>query len=628
MSKENSIFTIRGVKIGGTLIGLSIAFLALFQFASDASYESPQSKTFQGIHYKAGHTYTYNLDLRVQSLAVLESGEMRGNLELDGKLCIDGLAPEEERKILVRFCETPALKWLLSGQDVGQAALSAGDIREGGAVVRLASDGRATSIAWLPHTSEAAQNLIHGLVPEIAVQVRNDEVTWTREEVNALGVSEARTTTLGWRDAHLHFEKSRLGYRSFHGFGFSGSDHETLARYDFSVSSEGHLDTIGGTEKIEPNKAGRTLKQDSSLKLKLLHRSVTTRKNPDLTKLSPGVLGVPSTSKVTQDRLLRNRVGTMTPASFKKDLTDFAAAGTMPGGNKWFWQAEGLLTLYPELALDLIPIFESPTMNTMGRELLMDLLSGAGSAEAQEAMRQIAKGEAILLDYAGEVAMLQRFMFLKEPTPDTLAFLSEYYRTLQAAGRSREEARRAVGFTLGGLAGMMKRAGLESDAEALTADIRSELAGAERMSQKQALVAALGNAGLEADVDAIVEVAETGDSGCRFAAAIALRTVPNEKARRTLVELGQDENMQVLRKSIQVMEKLDLTKKELKRLDEGLRGRIGSGPESIDYGNLLLNTIQSQSESSTLARDLARAFINQSLGDAKMRKQLAAAINS
>ena len=91
-------------------------------------------------------------------------------------------------------------------------------------------------------------------------------------------------------------------------------------------------------------------------------------------------------------------------------------------------------------------MFQKPGMSSNGRAFICDLLSSAGTPEAQAALRDALGSDAALSDPERYPAMLQRFSFVMKPTPETTTFLE----TQMAAGKGVD--RLAAAHSLGAAA--------------------------------------------------------------------------------------------------------------------------------------------------------------------------------
>ena len=217
-------------------------------------------------------------------------------------------------------------------------------------------------------------------------------------------------------------------------------------------------------------------------------------------------------------------------------------------------------------------------------------------------------------------------MFLKEPTDESLRFMIEQYRENQGEDAASLEAKRAMAYSLGGMAKSFAEYGLLDEAQSALQPLREDLAEAEDRIAQQVLVAALGNAGLEEDVETIVEFAQSDAPELRFTAAIALRHIPNDEAREALVELGKDVNGEVQRKAFQLMEAVDLSAEELENLSESLEPNLMAAGGQLDYAKLLLRQIHDRRSGSKVAQSEVASFLDAGLGDKKLRRQMRAAL--
>ncbi|MBL8939287.1 MAG: HEAT repeat domain-containing protein [Archangium sp.] len=140
------------------------------------------------------------------------------------------------------------------------------------------------------------------------------------------------------------------------------------------------------------------------------------------------------------------RIDGLTAQAFLDDLSNFGRTGQMPDHARWLRRATALLAANPALCAEVEKWFLDPTVGVPGRTLALDLLTNAGTPEAQHSLvtllsSQTARGDAAWPLY------VQRLSLLTEPTTESATFALTQFET----ARSRDEVG-ATAMTLGALA--------------------------------------------------------------------------------------------------------------------------------------------------------------------------------
>ena len=232
------------------------------------------------------------------------------------------------------------------------------------------------------------------------VEVEPQVDAWERNHSNSVGDGRILYQLNAEDGAHYHLTRGRPEYLAFVSDGFNPSEHQLSNRYEIEMSDRGHLVALEGGEDLLPaESAASSLKQESRFRLMLRHISPTSRAFVEEQRMELSSIGGHLVTKGTRQRLLESQAQGFTREQMNHDLALYAAGGTMPGGNRWLWQAEGLLKLNPSYAEDLVPLFLSEAMNHQGRKYIFDVLSSAGTPEAQAVMRSLVETETFSRGY-------------------------------------------------------------------------------------------------------------------------------------------------------------------------------------------------------------------------------------
>lgn len=201
---------------------------------------------------------------------------------------------------------------------------------------------------------------------------------------------------------------------------------------------------------------------------------------------------------------------------------------------------------YPERARELVPLVMDA--DDGGRQLGFDVLSAAGTPEAQAVMREL------LLDPAGSQwtqreLLLQRFAFVVAPTAASGEFLLAQLDVARAKGDL--QMIEALLYPIGTVAGRVPDAWVaERMHDALV------LATADEDARVRAgAVAGLGNARRKDDVPRIIAAAGDRESVVRLEALASLRTHVEPDATATLLAALDDESPDVAWRALTVLRK-------------------------------------------------------------------------
>lgn len=222
----------------------------------------------------------------------------------------------------------------------------------------------------------------------------------------------------------------------------------------------------------------------------------------------------------------------------------------------WKSAALALLRLNPKELDALALLFEEPATSNETRMLVLDLLAGAGTFEAQVVMRRILALSIARKNNRLFATYVQRLGFVDTPDGPTLRFLMSVYA--ESRGEP-TDVRASCAYALGAAVGHAFTSGDPEAAVRASDVIRRDLLAAGRPEEKSALLTALGNAGLPQDVNMVARFVHDSDAGVRAAAAFALRKMGSADARGYLVELITDKDGKVARSALAALaeQKLD-----------------------------------------------------------------------
>jgi HEAT repeats len=202
---------------------------------------------------------------------------------------------------------------------------------------------------------------------------------------------------------------------------------------------------------------------------------------------------------------------------------------------KFVSQAAAYVRLHPESCPHLVAWFQQPRMTDLGKQLVLDVLSAAGSDEAQSAMRGALDTDAAR-DPKLRGALVQRFIFVTDPNPESARFVAGIYEGSRANGQT--QVAYSAAAALGAIIGHMH--GADALSEQLDQRLRDDLAERRSPEETEALVLALGNARQDPDLDAIAGFAQDEQPTVREQVARSLRWFDDPTSAGALLELARD----------------------------------------------------------------------------------------
>lgn len=246
-----------------------------------------------------------------------------------------------------------------------------------------------------------------------------------------------------------------------------------------------------------------------------------------------------------------------------------ATVASLPRGTRpsdvWRTAAFTILRLNAKECEALGQVFEDESVADERRVLVLDLLAGAGTFEAQVVMRRLLALAIARRDRKMFVTFVQRLGFVEHPDGPTLRFL------MSVLAESRAEAveiRGACAYALGAAAGHAYRAG-DHDAAVRASDVlRRDLLRAGSAREKASLVTALGNAGIPHDAPTVMRFVHDAEAVVRAAAALALRLVEAPEAKAKLLEMITDADDKVAHSALVGLSAHKLDEDDLDRLAE------------------------------------------------------------
>lgn len=216
------------------------------------------------------------------------------------------------------------------------------------------------------------------------------------------------------------------------------------------------------------------------------------------------------------------RIEGLTAQTFLDDLSNFGRTGQMPNHARWLRRATALLAANPALCTEVEKWFLDPTMGVPGRTLALDLLTNAGTPEAQHSLVTLLGSQTARSDAAWPL-YVQRLSLLSQPTTESATFALAQFET----AHSRDEVG-ATAMTLGALARHLPQD------DAMTADFTRRLqtgfAEAQGAERRAMWLDALGASGRREVLPQVQSAATDSNPLVRATAAHALGALGEQKA--------------------------------------------------------------------------------------------------
>ena len=568
---------------------------AIFLWRSSSSQaagaaEAQASHRLPLFRWRVGEAHTFHLvwdDLeRValptsQGSGAAQQGMLEGTLHLEGELTLQAL---ESRATGTRLRLTLRRLGRHEALFAGQALLP-----DAAAVQQHLPD---TASAWLEldargalqavRFSEADPPLFRQFAQTLAAELfpseLRDEAGWTATESTQTGDVEAKFAFEGEDASRLTRGRTRyLKLRSAGAAVIAGQQLGSLTRFD--RDAEGRLLAISQDELLDATGTdGRTL-LSRRLRLRLTFQS---RQMQPLAPAAEDKLLVRTPSQVAFEgdpelARLRGQANGMTVDELLETLEEAGNPEAIGSLDVFARRAIAALKLEPGRSQELSRLFLKAGTNPGQRELMLDLLVGAGHAEAQAVLRQLLQSPEAREHAGAYVLMVQRAGFLEQPEPETGAMLNRLLGRAKAEGDVNVE--RATSYALGAWSSHLKPESAEAR-EALRT-LEAGLAQASGDEARAHALRALGGTGSERLLDVASPHLRSASADVRAAAVDALRRAPQELATRMLLDaLDTEQDRAVQRALLDALNTRPLDAAALEHLRAWVvAGRLAAGEE-------------------------------------------------
>lgn len=590
-------------------LGLLLLGAGLLWWGPWRTAAAPAPPRLERLDYPPGTLFVYRLDYQADSTLVSQVGAepLSGEAAVTGELVMRGLAPENGNlRVALSFQNVTRNTMTVFGQALLPDAKAAAEALTGReAILELTPRGAPEALLIGPDENPLFTNLVQTLVGELQVQLGDGE-RWTVEEKTFRGVAPTAYRVVSEERGALVLHKARTAYPHPSGLGELGASPTLDSSFEIALR-DGHLETVEAHERLTGHSQDGKPRGASgfTLSLSLLRHEPASAVEPAFT-LRRVPAATPIASSTLEEKLLEQQIDGLTAEQLKADLRLHAKGGVIPEHNHFLLQAVGLLSKDPALCAELVTLFREDEATYRGRALLLDLLANTGTDAAQAAFLEALRTPGFSTDPSYD-NLLSRLVLLKTPNPKTAEALTALYR-------SDDAHRPMTTVVLGSLAGGLTRTGQPSEAAPIGRLLEADLQRAKDPDTREALLIGLGNAGLEAQLPAVLAFANDDSPQVRRAVASALRKTPTSQACEGLLSLTGDPDVKVQKTALRSLGELPLDAATLAQLDAQVRQGALS-PYSYDQ---LVTLLTPHLSTQPAAVALLRALLTREVLDPKL----------
>jgi hypothetical protein len=578
-------------------------------------------------HWKNGATYTYALTWKAQQTnRIVETQEtepgqqtkkettrVSGSVDAQADLLLRSYGKAGDVHVMgLSLASVDKFAWQVLGESVVKDPKALFDKSE--AFLEVEPSGRIRQTFFASNTPSEFRGFVQWLTPQLQFVLPKSEAEWDAHAwsvVEETSHGRAKSSYSASEDEPLELSRTRASYETLLSSDIKAAKYTSDDVAHASCSSEGHIESIESHSKLDVSEAGEaTLAFENTFSLEL--KDITEGPARRMLSLrSDAFQGYAPTetpnAEAAQEQALANRVGNLTPGQMVSDVLEFANGGRM--SQRWLWQATGLLQQNPEACAELGEVFGDDSFSQQGRGLILDLLASAGTPEAQKVLRDLLASKAAKADQTSQAVLFNRVGLVSEATPETAEFIAEQFDA--AADEPMGPMRIASAYAMGSVAGAQADQGNAKAAAELNARIVTSLEAASAPEEKAVMLRALGNTGLEENVDTLVDYTKHGETRVRAAAASALRDTHNEQSMSALLDLLRDPEWEVQQAALSSLARYTLTADEARRIEElVVSGVVGSRNDPLLVTVLARNATVQQPLAAGFGHVLARNMNN------------------
>ncbi|MER2564702.1 MAG: HEAT repeat domain-containing protein [Myxococcaceae bacterium] len=405
------------------LVFVGLVVTALLVWSSHDT-DSPQPFQFSLTSERAWQVQWRSTD-RTEFAGALQQSQLDVNATLRMRLVRDGVLEARLEQVQLN-----ALSFL------GQTLPIPADAFERSVRLHVDANGHVTSLEADGAADPLVVHLLSALHDELSVDVNAASTEATITQPNRYGSGSYRYTRAG-----SGFQRTLVSQPTLQGLSdatvtATGADAMGWDGFFTTRSLKHHLEgrrTIGGALVLE---------SDESLTLTPCEVPSTQWEQP-VSFVSHERFAL---SGRAEQSAREQRIDGLTAQAFLDDLSNYGRTGQMPDHARWLRRATALLAANPLLCLEVEKWFLDPTMAVAGRTLALDLLTNAGTPEAQRSLVTLLGSQTARGDSAWPL-YVQRLSLLTQPTTESATFALAQFE----GARSRDDVG-ATAMTLGALA--------------------------------------------------------------------------------------------------------------------------------------------------------------------------------
>ncbi|MCP3099983.1 HEAT repeat domain-containing protein [Myxococcus sp. K15C18031901] len=457
--------------------------------------------------------------------------------------------------------------------------------------VELDARGALMAIRFSPSEPALFQQLAQTLAAELFPTELRDAAEWSAVESTQTGDVEATFRFEGPADAQLTRRRSR--YQRLRASADETPFQQSLRSLTrFERAPDGGMAGVLHDESLDATRTDGSplLSRRMRLRVEFASRQVKPLPPPEVEK---GIVRRPSEIAFDGDpemALLRSQAEGMTVDEVLRQLASVnepEALGDLP---RFMRRAVAAFKLEPGRTRELAVAFQRQGAAPGLRELMMDVLTWTGHAQAQATMRELLQTPRAREHMPSFGLMVQRAGLLQEPEPETARMLLEM--NAQARAASDVGSERASAYALGGIVSHLPPNAPE--VATYMRPLETALRDAASDEVRAHALVALGNTGREEMLDQAAPHLRSESTEVRAAAAEALRRAPQEVATRMLLDaLDFERSREVQNALLDALDARVLDAADLERL----RGWVVSGRLVAGAESNLLNVISRRLES-------------------------------
>ncbi len=528
------------------------------------------------------------------------NGDVAGGAIFEGDVSVRSLGADAEgvTSLVYTLEQIRGYSLRLGAQDLiseSDRQLAAAALAGQEAIVRVDALGVVHGVSYHHDTPASTRELLSQLTNMMRVTLPAEEKgsTWMAKEPTSNGLAHVRYDDEG----HV-LHRVRISYEGLASLVGQG---EADQRLGSKASIE--LDPKGFVRLIDDREELRAQHDDVSFtSLWTFKAAVASQSTFDVAAVRTSDL---DTGAISEELARERERGRDQRLSEGWDLGTIEVELLLYGNGKkvdpsFVARASAFMRLHPESLANLVSWFEEPRVSDFGKQLTLDVLSATGTEQAQDAMRRALTSKAVTLSSPLRAAMIQRFIFVPHPTPESARFVADVYTRAFASGDN------AVGYaaavTLGAIVEHME--GSPALSEELDKRLCADLAAAPTKDWAIALVRALGNARTNDALPAIAARYTDTNSGVRDEVARSLRRFDDPRASGPLLVLARDASPEVGRAAFLGLREQSLTDEQW----ETLARAVEAGETSLRADTKLVDLIERRPDSGERGQRMLRAI--------------------